>query len=222
MPDWLKDGLAPEGDLTAEAIAARLALACVFGCVAAGVHLATQARRREEVASFSTTLVLLTVLIAMVNLVIGNSVARAFSLVGALAIVRFRTVVEDTRDTAFVIFAVTMGMAAGAGYLLVAFVGAPIVTVAACAMHLWGRAAPALPQWEVKVRVGLGRDVEMLCGPVLDRHVAGRRLASMSTVKQGAAIEVAYRFQAADAAVFAVVGDLNRQEGVQQVETRLA
>src|SRR3712207_7408096 len=57
--------------------------------------------------------VLLAVLVALVTLVIGDSTARAFGLVGALSIVRFRTVVEDTRDTAFVIFAVALGMAAG-------------------------------------------------------------------------------------------------------------
>src|SRR2546430_13730647 len=43
--------------------------------------------------------------------VIGDNVARAFSLVGALSIVRFRTVVRDTQDTAYVIFAVVVGMA---------------------------------------------------------------------------------------------------------------
>ncbi|MDZ4830382.1 MAG: hypothetical protein SGJ09_09330 [Phycisphaerae bacterium] len=47
------------------------------------------------------------------TMVIGSSVARAFSLVGALSLVRFRTVVDDTRDTAFVIFALIVGMAAG-------------------------------------------------------------------------------------------------------------
>jgi hypothetical protein len=64
---------------------------------------------------FIPTLVLLTVLIALVTKVIGNNSARAFSLVGTLALFRFRTVVEDTRDTAFVIFAVVIGMAVGAG-----------------------------------------------------------------------------------------------------------
>ena len=59
---------------------------------------------------------LLSILIAMVTQVIGDNVARAFSLVGALSIVRFRTVVRDTVDTAFVIFAVAVGMAVGAGH----------------------------------------------------------------------------------------------------------
>ena len=53
------------------------------------------------------------VLIALVTQVIGSSVARAFSLVGALAIVRFRTLVEDMRDTTFVIAAVAVGMEVG-------------------------------------------------------------------------------------------------------------
>ena len=49
--------------------------------------------------------------IAMVTQVTGQNVALAFSLVGALSIVRFRTVVQDTNDTAFVIFAVAGGTA---------------------------------------------------------------------------------------------------------------
>ncbi len=57
---------------------------------------------------------LLAVLIAMVTQVIGDNVALAFSLVGALAIVRFRTVVRDTQDTAFVMLSVVVGMAVGA------------------------------------------------------------------------------------------------------------
>ena len=52
----------------------------------------------------------------MVTQVIGDNVARAFSLVGALSIVRFRTVVRDTQDTAYVIFAVAVGMAVGANH----------------------------------------------------------------------------------------------------------
>ena len=57
---------------------------------------------------------MLAIMIALVTQVVGNNAARAFSLVGALSIVRFRTVVRDIEDTAFVIFAVAIGMAAGA------------------------------------------------------------------------------------------------------------
>ena len=84
-------------------------------------------------------MVLLAILLGMVSMVIGSNIARAFALVGALSIVRFRTVVEDTRDTAFVIFAVVVGMAAGAGAYLVAAVGIPIVGLVAWMLAWWGR-----------------------------------------------------------------------------------
>src|SRR6185295_13041366 len=85
--------------------------------------------------SLQSTLVLLSILIATVTQVVGESPARAFSLVGALSIIRFRTVVQDTQDTAFVIFAVVMGMAAGASAPWVAMIGLGIVSLAAVIMR---------------------------------------------------------------------------------------
>jgi hypothetical protein len=74
------------------------------------------------------------VLIAMVTQVIGDNIARAFSLVGALSIVRFRTAVRDTEDTAYVIFAVVVGMAVGAGHVWVATLGMAVVALGAFVM----------------------------------------------------------------------------------------
>src|SRR5690349_20504774 len=91
----------------------RILAAVLLGCAVAWIHSHTTPRGNGSVA-MQATLVLLAGLIAMVTQVIGDNVARAFSLVGALSIVRFRTVVRDTRDTAFVIFAVAVGMAVGA------------------------------------------------------------------------------------------------------------
>ena len=87
-----------------------------------------------------------------VALVIGNSVARAFSLVGALSIVRFRTVVDDTRDTAFVIFSVVVGMAAGAGLLFVPLLGLPLVAVTAIALDRWQLDRWQLDRWRPRWR----------------------------------------------------------------------
>src|SRR5512139_2571577 len=104
--------------ISATEILIRLCVAAVFGGLVALVYR----RSRNEIditPTFPPTLVLLSILIAMVTEVIGDNVARAFSLVGALAIVRFRTVVRDTEDTAYVIFAVVIGMAVGANNLWV-------------------------------------------------------------------------------------------------------
>src|SRR5258708_4738716 len=126
---WLAEDFPGGMEIGHDVLVARIGAALILGCFVAGIYALTQPRHQEK--TLVTTLVMLSVLIAMVTLVIGSSVARAFSLVGALAIVRFRTLVEDTRDTAFVMFAVGVGMAAGAGSVVVALIAAPIVALVA-------------------------------------------------------------------------------------------
>jgi uncharacterized membrane protein YhiD involved in acid resistance len=71
--------------------------------------------------SFVLTIIFITIIIGFVMMVIGNSLARAFALVGALSIIRFRTVVKDTKDTAYVFMALAVGMGAGTGNYFIAF-----------------------------------------------------------------------------------------------------
>ncbi len=59
----------------------------------------------------------------MVVLVIGNNVARAFGLVGALSIIRFRTAIRDTMDLVHIFLALVVGMAAGVGLNFVSVLG---------------------------------------------------------------------------------------------------
>jgi len=70
--------------------------------------------------SFVLTIIFITIIIGFVMMVIGNSLARAFALVGALSIIRFRTVVKDTKDTAYVFMALAVGMGAGTGNYFIA------------------------------------------------------------------------------------------------------
>ena len=63
--------------------------------------------------SFTQTIFFITVIVSVVMMVIGGSLARAFALVGALSIVRFRTVLKDTKDLVYIFSALAIGMAAG-------------------------------------------------------------------------------------------------------------
>jgi len=198
----------------------RLALSLLFGGAVAWVYCHT--RKSHPVApSFPTTLVLLSVLIAMVTQVIGDNVARAFSLVGALSIVRFRTVVRDTQDTAYVIFAVVVGMAVGAKNPWVAFIGFGVVAAAAFLMMLI-RPIPeeeADPDYVLSLRVGLGQDLDKLLNGQCDSHITDRKLLSMGTGKQGIALTVIYQVRLrSGGSPDELVRILNRSEGVQSVQ----
>jgi len=225
MPEWLQESFKTEHDVSVLSAAIRLAVALALGCVVAGVYYVTNAKARTSSTGLIATLVLLTVLIAMVTLVIGNSVARAFSLVGALAIVRFRTVVEDTRDTAFVIFAVGVGMAVGAGFFIVPILAIPFATIAAFVFRASDepKARPENGDYSLNIRVGLGQDPEAMFRELFRKHLRQSRLIAVTTARQGAALDLSYVVALAqhDRAL-ALVNDLNGIEGVQQVELRRA
>ena len=95
-----------------------------------------------RVSSTPNLAVLKNPLVAVVMVVIGDSVARAFSLVGALSIIRFRTVVQDARDIAFVFFALAVGMAIGAGNPPAAVIGTFLIGGIIIGLHRWHTASP--------------------------------------------------------------------------------
>ncbi len=193
MPDWLRDALARAPVISPQDMALRLVAALVLGYVIAWIYLRSRRDDNDVGASFPMTLVLLSVLIAMVTQVIGNNVARAFSLVGTLSIVRFRTIVRDTRDTAYVIFAVVIGMAAGAADLWVALMGLVIIGFAALVLPITVRSPVQAAQiYVLRLRVALGRNPESLAGTVLDDYLDARELIAMGTSRPGVALEYSY------------------------------
>ena len=72
--------------------------------------------------NFALTLIMLTLVTAPVVMAIGSNVALSMGMVGALSIVRFRTAVKDPLDTAYMFWAITMGILLGAGQYLIALV----------------------------------------------------------------------------------------------------
>lgn len=199
-------------------VAVRLVGACVLGYVVALIYRKTRPPS-AVLASFPGTLVLLSVLIAMVTQVIGDNVARAFSLVGALSIVRFRTVVRDTQDTAYVIFAVAVGMAVGADHAWVALAGMAVIGAAAFLMRSrqFSNHAPDMP-CIVDLRVALAVNPATLVLPALERYLRDVQLRGVSTARQGLALDLSYSGTLPadrDASEFAK--SLNRLDGVEQV-----
>jgi hypothetical protein len=90
--------------------------------------------------SFTQTILMVAVIVSIVMMAIGSSLSSAFALVGALSIIRFRTVVKDTRDIAFVFAALAVGLAAGTAnsqnnHLLLAAIGCGFVVIMSLAMY---------------------------------------------------------------------------------------
>lgn len=219
MPEFLTVPFANGPHVAPLDVLVRLLSALLFGTLIGGIYKFT--RREPNLGlQFPTTLLLLCVLIAMVTQVIGDNVARAFSLVGDLSIVRFRTVVRDTQDTAYVILAVIVGMAVGARSLWVASIGLGVVALAEGLLLLRARtASPTQPDYILKVRTGLEYDLDTLVTAAIGDLVREQELLSMGTGKQGAYLDGCYRVRfAARHAPPDLLRAMQATEGVQSVQ----
>jgi uncharacterized membrane protein YhiD involved in acid resistance len=220
LPSWLQQSFTVgAGTGSIGHLLWRLVVAFLLGCVVAGIYRSTH-RDEPITPSFPRTLVLLSILIAMVTQVIGESVARAFGLVGALSIVRFRTVVRDTQDTAFVIFAVIVGMAAGADHLWVAVLGSAVIGMAILILRPRRRVTGwSEEECDLTLRLPLGANPETLLGAVFKEHVQNFEIRSVGTAQKGTSLEVSYRLRLRGGVrPFDLIADLNKLEGVQGVE----
>lgn len=88
-------------------------------------------------ASFLHSIFLFACLSSVVTLIIGGNIARAFGLVGALSIVRFRNALKSPIDTIYIFWALVLGMACGSGYYLAAITFVLVISVFAYALFFF-------------------------------------------------------------------------------------
>lgn len=108
------------------ASALRLPLAALLGTV-----LALRPRRRgtpERQPAVVQTQIILAVVGALIMLVVGASLARAFGIVGAANLIRYRTKIDDPKDAVVMLCALSVGLASGVGLYGLAVVGTVFIT----------------------------------------------------------------------------------------------
>lgn len=119
MTDFFLNDLTQDLIIAPQRIVFNIVLTFVLTIIAAWVYKKTH-RSLSFSPSFVFTLILIGPIITAVMMVIGNSIARAFGAFGAFSLIRFRTVVKDTKDMAFVFWVLALGMAVGTDNYVVA------------------------------------------------------------------------------------------------------
>ena len=222
--EWLTDTpTAPPATLTYDLLKHHgepIVMALAMGLIVAALYYFTLGRRKgDNAAAMPLTLVLLAILVCMVTLIVNGSVALAFTLGGTLAIVRFRTVVDDTRDTAFVIAAVVVGMGMGTGATAVIYLGLPVFALVVLAAFFV--MPQAVPMHKIIVRLAPDRDpTELTAGPFAALPNAPT-LLGLETAKQGAAVEAVYSVKKLDSpTILKLLASFRGVDGVQGVEVK--
>ena len=156
-------------------------------------------RQSHRGLSYSVSLVhamvLLGVTVAMIMLIIGSNVARAFTLVGALSIIRFRNPIKDSRDVAFIFMAMAIGMAVGTGFYL----SAVIFTLFACFMPYFltrfGIGTSTRREQLLKVQVPATVDYATAFNDVFYRSLREHAVLSVETLRDGSVVEIVFSIE---------------------------
>ena len=110
-------------------------------------------------ATFVASLIPLAMVTAVVIMAIGNNLARAFGLVGAMSIIRFRTAIKDTQDLVFIFLSLAIGLAAGVGFHRLAILATVLVGGVLWVFGRFGFGSTAKTEFLVELVVD-GRDGE--------------------------------------------------------------
>jgi hypothetical protein len=117
-----------------QAVAMSLLLGFVLGQIIGWVYMATHTTPSYS-SSFVASLVVLPVIVALMMILMSGSLMIAFGLLAVFAVVRFRNVLKDTRDTTYILWAIVEGMAVGTFRYSTALTGAACVVLVL--LYLW-------------------------------------------------------------------------------------
>ncbi|HEX6961145.1 MAG TPA: DUF4956 domain-containing protein [Lacipirellula sp.] len=138
--EWLHNALdvVRAGDTSAsppiEAIMLSLLMAFVIGQVIAWIYMSTHTTPSYS-SSFVASMVVLPVIVSLMMILMAGSLMIAFGLLAVFAVVRFRNVLKDTRDTTYVLWGIVEGMAVGTFRYSTALIGA--ACIALVLLYLW-------------------------------------------------------------------------------------
>lgn len=168
--------------------------------------------------SFTDTLIILCMLISVVMVIIGDSIARAFSLVGALSIIRFRTAIQDPRDIGFVFYALAVGMAVGAGDPSVAILATFLIGLIILGIYHWHQRFGNNNEFSLEFCLPPDQNAETVYQSVFDKHLVYERLIE-KRIKKSQLVELTFRVRLSNPEEWLTFfNELSRIENVTEVK----
>ncbi|WP_195959073.1 DUF4956 domain-containing protein [Clostridium saudiense] len=142
---------------------------------------------------FTITLIMLPVIISIIILLVGNNVARAFSLAGAFSIIRFRSAPGDPKDISYIFFTLAVGLACGMGYIEYGVIVTVILCIIMIVLDKIKFAVPKTKNMRLKILVPEDLNYEGVFDKILDSYSTNWATESVKTKDFGALFEISYK-----------------------------
>ncbi len=168
--------------------------------------------------SFANALILLSLITAVVIMIIGNNLARAFGLVGAMSIIRFRTAVKETHDIVYIFFSLTVGMASGVGLHSLAIVGTFFVGIVSFIISKmsWnnGNSKSTLLEFMVDNKT---ENLTNLYPKVISKHTSNMKLLNIKTLDEHSILVSYYVNFKNENQNITLVNELQKVQGIKNI-----
>lgn len=170
------------------ALVVTLACSCLIAMVYRRTH-----RTPGYSQSYVQSMVLTSLVTSMIMIVIGSNLARAFSLLGALSIIRFRNAIKETRDVGFIFFAMAVAMASGTRFYGIAVLGTIFICTTMLIFDAIGFGASTVQAERLlKIQTPPDLDLKAAVQPVLEKHFDAYTLVVVETLRDGVLHEAVY------------------------------
>ncbi len=167
--------------------------------------------------SFFLTLMMIAPIVTMVMLAIGSNVALSLGLVGALSIIRFRTVIKDAKDMTFLFLAIGVGLCCGANAWMVAVIGTLIISLITVVMSKIGHGGAGSADYILIFRSNQKEPWNLL-SPTAQDLIPWKQLRGVTDVDSGSEFEYTYNVRlAAKASPERIIGEFGKNGAMKQV-----
>jgi uncharacterized membrane protein YhiD involved in acid resistance len=220
--EWLFQGDYGSAPTNWAAIVLGLLLAFAGGHVIAWVYMFTHSGLSYS-RSFVNSLIIMPVIVSLVMMILSNNLITAFGMMAVFAIVRFRNILRDTLDTAYILSVIVIGMAAGSQKFASATIGCVLISLAM--LYLWYSSFGSRHRYDVIVNLHWARSMKELTDlrRILDRHSWKAHLASQRSHEGYEGTDLSYRLLLRDTnRVEDLLGELRQITGVSRVTSMLA
>jgi uncharacterized membrane protein YhiD involved in acid resistance len=212
--DTIMSGDAGGASLSPEALLLSLLVAFCLGHVIGWTYMTTHVGLSYS-QMFVASLVVVPTLVALTMMLMSGDIVIAFGLLAVFAIVRFRNVLKDTRDTTFIMWAILAGMAAGTMRYSLAIISSG--TVAMMFLYLWMTSFGGRHRYDVVVSMQTDASAMTSLGPVLRRHSLKVQVAAQRDLPEQM-MDLSYRLLLRDPKRSQeLLRELQSTEGVSQV-----
>lgn len=166
--------------------------------------------------NYVTSLIIVSLVATLVMMVIGNSLARAFALLGAFSIIRFRTAVKDVKDISFVFLSLVIGMAAGTNNYIIGIVGTILILMFIIILDRINITGAEKTQYSLSVFVKDGK--KNMDFDFMNKYLKTKNLINVATRDNGRIVEYLFAIDLKKGISFQkLLSELNSNPRVERV-----